>query len=1312
MQNRLIITRFSLFFSLCLGVLLVGVLVGQGQSNPTVRLVAQLGEVRPRGVQYDPNFERMAYVDAAGRLVLADGITYEAQHTIYNTGLYNAYRFSHNGRWLAVMLETRAEVFDAATGEKLTEILPDGALVVEGPIYWAEDDELISFNTQVRAPRELRRSENDTVNLPYIWDWQAMRRARASILPNRVVAQPFFDYKNAFVYGPNNVVIAGLDDRLDIRQVTTQAINPIGRIIASRNEPDPISVWRSAFGEAMYVEARSTRNLWQIASDATSARIVEVPLGSTFRRLDDFPPIDITAEARIIGEEVTRDIPELLRWWLGDNGTGRLSQPQTVELIDILQPVTAQAANVRVLLKITTYNELVVTSTYTTVTIDTDIALNPQFTQLTVRTAFDGEMLDTYDLITGHIKYSIRPILRETGRNQHLLTYNGAGDVLLNDYQRYDAQTGALISQDIERNYGFDSVYFMPESGHIVTVNQQGRWVWDFYTEQIINDLTVQPNGNVIDVNETQTRYLTEITLQGKPGREIYDVPSGDRQRIVFDDVPERSISAIYHSPSWQHFLVVYSEKRGQPYPTGTAIALYSFGHDGMRWLIAGDDLPFDGSRQYAWLDDETIVIRGERSSQDAITRIYGIDYHVSGLPACMVDAFPQSYTQWVSYWDYLVFRQSPDDLNRLAAQICAILTDNPQDVTEEGDIQAVLSPTPTERPLSVTATPSGIAGVPDCLTRRFPDEARAYAAIWRDITADLTPEELNEQERLLCANLQGGSIGTPGRTIRDPNVQVMLIDIHTQVRRVGGFIPQDETFNVTQPSPQAELVANQMRAMGISVPGSLRFSPDRRYIAGLDNRGFVQIYELLVPYDTLAAQATATERGFEPTPQRRVQLRPTATRGFDVLGPPRPTLTPTVTHTPPPTIAATAAMSNRTETVSICPAQNVFTMDNLPPQWDVNGRILLRANNIPENPLLVLQPEDGSIERDYDSLDCSDCPTSFDGHWVMLRGHIIARPDGTNAFNLEDQIETLAPQLFLPRSDGSRVYLEGEGAQVRDIEFVDLHTLQYRFRIYDPADENQRLKTYTQRLNLETGLVQAPVLRPTPTPSFDIDFRDPEVMTSSAEIDYSVMRIPFNTGEGVGHRYYLVHLPTQTLTYLARVTDGSRFTFTWHPLARALYLRYPDGTNDEWYRLNTATGQIGLMGNLPPGIWSRDGRYRFDEYPLSVEERNDLIERGEMAYFLQIWDSETGLMRRYCVPTYTDLREDEALWSPDDRYILLSGSYEIEPQDPDSDEPPVRITNYLMLDTQTGTITEFVPQTTPDFASGQRLDIVTWLRD
>ena len=29
------------------------------------------------------------------------------------------------------------------------------------------------FNTLVRAPREIRQSENDTVNLPWIWDLPA-----------------------------------------------------------------------------------------------------------------------------------------------------------------------------------------------------------------------------------------------------------------------------------------------------------------------------------------------------------------------------------------------------------------------------------------------------------------------------------------------------------------------------------------------------------------------------------------------------------------------------------------------------------------------------------------------------------------------------------------------------------------------------------------------------------------------------------------------------------------------------------------------------------------------------------------------------------------------------------------------------------------------------------------------------------------------------------------------------------------------------------------------------------------------------------
>jgi len=1307
--------RIMILVTLLIGLLVIGIVLAQESGQPPVRFVTQIGEARPRGVQYDPNFDRMAYVDTQGQLVLADGTDYTPQTVLYDTGSYNAYKFSHDGRWLALAIETRIEVYDTATGELVSEFLPDGSLITEGPIYWAEDDELISFNTQVLAPRELRRSENDTVNLPYIFDWQANRRARSSILPNRVVAQPFFDLRNGFVFGDNGVFIAGYPQRLDVRQVSEDGFPVIGEITSTRNEPDPISVWESAFDDMMYIQAQGQPFFHQI--DTAESRIVEIRTDLVYSNRDDLPDIAASEVLGIVGDDHTQDVPEFVRLWLGTPNNGQVSNPRTVELVDILLPTTAQAEIPYLLFKITNFRGIDVNVFYQIVPVFNDIALHPDGTQMTLRRSVEnGDKLDTYSLVTGDWMHTITPSLSELGRGDHLLAYNGTGTTILNDFGRYDAATGDLISQNLQMNYGYDQFYFPQADGQIVTVNDQGRWVWDFFTGEVVNKLTLEPRGQVIQAENDLSRFLSQINVEGKLGYEIYDVASGDRRRIFFDDVPQRDLQQVYHSPSWEHYLVVYGDLSGQVYENpGNAIALYTMG-EGMRWLIADDDLPFSSSREYGWLDDGTIYIRGVRNFIEPPERIYGIDYHGSGLPQCLVDAFPDSHTQWVGYWDNFVWQMRPDDVDRLAVRVCNALP------TDEDGIDALFFPTATATRLPITPTPAGIAGVPECLTSRFPDEARDYAAIWREIIADLTAEEIEEQARLLCESLQGESLFFADRPVRDPNVEVMLIDIDTQIRRVGGFIPQE----APEPRPNTELIAELMRRAGLAVPNALQFSPDGRYMAGVNNRGFIEIYELLQPYELYAADATATEIGFQPTDVRRIGLRPTATRAFDSIGEPRPTITPTITHTPPPTIEATADLARRDDIEEICPAERVYTMDDLPPEWAVSGRILLRSEGIPESPLLVLQPEDGSIERDYESLDCGNCEFTFDQNWVR-RGNVISRPDGSEAFNLEDMIEALAPELFNPREDGTNVYLEGEFEQLRALRFIDLSTVQYVYGVYDTAITDEQITTYTQRLDLETGEVVPPFQPPTLEPVM-VDYRFPELIAIHNDVDpaWMLLRLPFATGSGagVGYRYYLYNILSKEITYLARTLDDRGLHFDWHPLGRALYFRYLDSPANEWFRLDTETGQVGLMGRLPDGLWSRDGRYRFNEYFLPYEERLALEEAGKISHFFEVWDSETGLSRRYCTPLYTDHFIETARWSPDNRYVLILSAYTLLPETEDDapvfrstatptvssppppeteDDGPVRIVNYLLFDIETGYITEL---------TDEDLSIIIWTLD
>src|SRR5687767_10170401 len=138
MRKRLLFVLFILAM-----LLLSGLALGQSTAMGFEE-VARIGQPRPRGLQYDPNYDRIAWVDVLGRLQLVDAKTFEVQHTLYNSGFYNAYAFSHNGKYLALAIDLRLEIWDTSTGELLLTFPPDGALRVEAPLYWSLDDSLVS----------------------------------------------------------------------------------------------------------------------------------------------------------------------------------------------------------------------------------------------------------------------------------------------------------------------------------------------------------------------------------------------------------------------------------------------------------------------------------------------------------------------------------------------------------------------------------------------------------------------------------------------------------------------------------------------------------------------------------------------------------------------------------------------------------------------------------------------------------------------------------------------------------------------------------------------------------------------------------------------------------------------------------------------------------------------------------------------------------------------------------------------------------------------------------------------------------------
>ena len=150
---------------------LVGIVLGQNANQPIFNLVQEIGKPRPQGIKYDPNFDQFAYTDQQGRLVLVQASSLQPRFVLYEQGNYSGYIFSHDGLYLALAIDTRIEIWDTQTGKLNIALTPDGVLSESGTMRFSDDGNLLLFDSVVRAPPELRRSENDTSILPWMWDF-------------------------------------------------------------------------------------------------------------------------------------------------------------------------------------------------------------------------------------------------------------------------------------------------------------------------------------------------------------------------------------------------------------------------------------------------------------------------------------------------------------------------------------------------------------------------------------------------------------------------------------------------------------------------------------------------------------------------------------------------------------------------------------------------------------------------------------------------------------------------------------------------------------------------------------------------------------------------------------------------------------------------------------------------------------------------------------------------------------------------------------------------------------------------------------
>jgi WD40 repeat protein len=1266
------------------GFIFVGFIASQGSTQPTrtFEIIGQIGQLRPQGVEYNRVFDQYVMIDSVGNLILMDATTYTVQHTLYPVGTnINSYEFSHNGELLAVAIDTRIDIWDTRTGQIVADFAPDGALSAQRPLYFSEDDAFLAFETVIRAPQAIRRSENDTSILPWLWDLAAGRRIRGSELPGRVQALPFFESRGGVVLGPNNTLIAAFVERLWIQQWDQQALTTATELYTGRAETDPLQIWQSLGGDSLYINDDRRNRLYQV--DTVDKTLIELPLNS---RLSPNDYAELSGEivfsplSRVIGERLTRENNSLLDFLLGVNYRSTFDyHPLTVTVIDILDPMTLRPDEWQILIHV--FNEQTAEGQILALRPDAiDLVLHPDGDRIAVRRT--SGIIEVYRLSTGALERTFTPLVTDLGL-AHELDFDATGEILISDFARYDLQTGALISDLPEYVTQFDAYYFSLDSQFLFTHRGDERWTWDLNTNRVIARETINIRGSVISASPDNGRYL--VNLDDGIGIEIYTIGTGDRQTLIFDPIPGRPITDMIPSPDWQHFIVVYGSGNND----GGAIALYHL-ERGWLWTIEGADLPESNLLNYGWVDLDTIYAITEGEFDFYPDRIYGITYHGSGLPQCLVDRFPDDYGRWLPIWELFQGSLRGDQLHRLAIALCATSLET----TEAVD--AIFTPTPTQPSFDPTPTRSLIAGVPSCLTDMFASKAIEYAQEWRRLTENLTDPQIDQLAILVCESTVNMHSGTR-QIFGDAQPIVMTIDIHTQLRSRGAYIPQI-TRNPTRPSA-FPVIEEFFRVEGRQLNNPV-VSPDGQMIAEFGVDGRIQLWRMNTPYSELIANLTATVAA-QITAQNLIGVRPTETLPFTPIGTPGPTLTATMSLTPPPRPESTVPRSS-TEIA----ASQLYTVADPPPGWSPIGRMIVgqvqdlnfgrylptvtatptraarnRPTAIPTltplpdltlepsptpviptqtpistptltptfsilnmdeiepvyyDSLFWLDPRTGQLQIDETIPRCDRwfCSFSFDLRWMIYQdreGTFLMRPDGSDRRVLQDF------SLTVPEDD--------EFSWDHNLLLYESVLINERTQVRSRLDQH-----FDPNVSLETPIAPRPTLGP-----INSLFTASEIFQPPITGRYVIAQVrSFDR-----YTYYTVNIDTGEQRFFARTS--SQMETVWHPSGDRVYYRY--GGLD-WYVFDTETEQHHLFGgNLPEGIWSPDGRYLanwYDDFPSEEAEARE--DANLPVPKLQVWDSETGETRLYSVPDtgYRDLG-GTLLWSPDSRHLAFQAELESE---------------------------------------------------
>lgn len=1207
------------------------------QLPPAFAVVGEIGRALPRAILYEPLHERMAVVDAHNRLLLVNALDYRTLAVLHERGEYQDFAFSHDGRWLAVIVDMQVEIWDTESRQMVAQLGGLGnAKQLTGPLAFSSDDRVLLFYGIYPAPRQLRQKETDSITYPWMWHLGAARKEESSTFPKGVQAVQMVDYPNGFFLSPDNKIVAALPGRLRILDAFT--LQPIFDIPTERYEQDPLQVWSSLRDNRLYVSPVNFSSLIQV--NTQRGALVEIPINNAITQndLSLINQLELGSAARIIGGQASRQNNPLLQRFLGNYrdsnryGSDRL----TVTLIDLVVPPASAGDNVRALLFVYDEDKGQGTFQFSWQEAASQMVLSPDGQDVLLRRNEGEEQIITFNLDSGQEIRRFLPALRAIGAysrfsKNRVLAYDQSGKTLISDFQRIDAQTNQVVFEDLRYSQQFERFYFSQDSQKLITLAGSEWREWDFKTGKVLRREVVHFPGTVIATSSDGYRFLSQNEYSS--GVSVTDLATGNNYSVGFAGVPGSGVAQIVPNADWTRFLVVYSSNPYGPYAPGNQIALYDY-REGQKWLIAGDDLPPANQRRYGWVDANTVYVYGQGLRGEQPARVYGVQYAPNGLPDCIVRAYPQEVPAFTQLWERLVLSLRVDKLDALSAQICQQLPSN------AAEVEQLLLPTTVATQANATGVP--IEDVPQCLTARYPGEADRYAQVWKVMTANASPAEARRLADLLC---QGIGTPQPEGTFDPAQGQVMFIDAQTGLRSTGDY--REPAVEQTPLQPIYDLFEKtEKRPLGNAI-----LSPDQELVAASSLPGELTVYQMLVPYRSLTAQLTATA-SVQLEQANLIRALPSPSSTYSVVGTPRPTLTPTPAQTLYPR-PAESAFNDGPKTTALCPSEKLYSISQPPASYQVSGQLYAQVNG---EYLWSVQPEDGSRQEDKTILQCTrgvSCQISPDNSWILADTYdsiFIVRPDNSDPRTLWDK-RTPVPPTPMPQDlhwSGSRA-LEWTGP-------VPVTPEAGGRTVYLPAIIRDVLNVY-----------------PDPKPWFakiSINQIATEFISRQPGGPWAVAYTTYNTGLGVGYKYYLYHTETGIYQLFAQ-SEYNQISIAWHPLGDRLYYRFPNDYPGTTYQVSFPDLANRIAANARNGAWSNDGRY------VAYSTQSNTQPVG-------VWDSYTGTERTYCLPE-TGVRAygGPFTWSPDGRYLAL-----IAPLPKDESKEGVGA-HTLILNVETGEVVD-----------------------